>query len=698
MSSVNPVWYKRSFRRNLVDMHIADWDERFMSQFDVKNYAEMLTLSDVDTAIIYAGSCLGICYWPTQNGYMHKGLKGRDIIGELIAECHSRDIHVIVYFNIWSRWAYDTYPDWRMVNVKGQSLVDQGERYGICCPNSPYRNYVRDQIIDLCEHYDFEGMWIDMIGWFGTVCYCRHCAERYLQETGEPLPQQVDWESPHWVAFQRKREAWMAEFAAMITETAKQRKPGATVVHQVTSGLHGWSGGPSHAFYEQSDYLAGDFNHDPEKQSFICKFLSAMTSNKPIEFMTSRCMDLRYHTTMKSKDLLQAQAYSSLANNASFLFIDAIDPVGTLNQETYDVMRDVFRQTKRYEPYLDPDAEHCVDAGIYINFESLINLSDNGNHISNAAAGFPSYKRLFTITKTCIDHNIAFGIVTEKELSDLSRYQVIILPEVVVLSEKEVEAFRQYVKSGGSLYASRHTSLLTPHGERKEDFQLADVFGVSCYDETPEKETYFAPDPLGQPFFSENTMKYPMWVSSSQLMTRINQDSAKVLATLALPYTHPADQHRFASAISNPPGRYTDIPAVVHNAYGNGQAIYVAGDLEQMEEEPQRRLFATLIRSLYTKPAKWRADAPKPVEFILFHQPAQSRWILNVLNFQREMPNIPVHDVEIEIHMQGKTPGRLLLLPDESPVAYELKDDYVRFRIPRLDIFHMYALEYTITI
>ena len=35
-------WFKKSYRRNLLDMHIPDWDERFLSEFDPKKYVDMI--------------------------------------------------------------------------------------------------------------------------------------------------------------------------------------------------------------------------------------------------------------------------------------------------------------------------------------------------------------------------------------------------------------------------------------------------------------------------------------------------------------------------------------------------------------------------------------------------------------------------------------------------------------------------------
>ena len=42
-------WFQKSLRRMLVDMHIPDWDERFLKDFSPEHYAEMMRLAKVDT-------------------------------------------------------------------------------------------------------------------------------------------------------------------------------------------------------------------------------------------------------------------------------------------------------------------------------------------------------------------------------------------------------------------------------------------------------------------------------------------------------------------------------------------------------------------------------------------------------------------------------------------------------------------------
>ena len=52
-------WYEKSFRRNLVDMHIEDWDERFLSRFSPEEYVENLKRAKIQSAMLYFHSHMG---------------------------------------------------------------------------------------------------------------------------------------------------------------------------------------------------------------------------------------------------------------------------------------------------------------------------------------------------------------------------------------------------------------------------------------------------------------------------------------------------------------------------------------------------------------------------------------------------------------------------------------------------------------
>jgi alpha-L-fucosidase len=77
------MWIKGNYRRNLLDMHIADWNEEFLSKVDPEAYADALADAGVQAAMVKAMPHTGLCYYPTKVGRMHAGLKGRDYFGEV---------------------------------------------------------------------------------------------------------------------------------------------------------------------------------------------------------------------------------------------------------------------------------------------------------------------------------------------------------------------------------------------------------------------------------------------------------------------------------------------------------------------------------------------------------------------------------------------------------------------------------------
>ena len=51
---------------------------------------------------------------------------------------------------------------------------------------------------------------------------------------------------------------------------------------------------------------------------------------------------------MKPEALLEAKASAAIADAAAFIFIDAIDPIGTLNPRVYDRMGRIFDRLMPY--------------------------------------------------------------------------------------------------------------------------------------------------------------------------------------------------------------------------------------------------------------------------------------------------------------------------------------------------------------
>ena len=89
-----------------------------------------------------------------------------------------------------------------------------------------------------------------------------------------------------------------------------------------------------------------------------------------------------------------------------------------------------------------------------------------------------------------------------------------------------------------------------------------------------------------------------------------------------------------------------------------------------------------------------RAEAPKSVEITLFEQEERRRYLLNVLNYQQELPNIPVHGLKIAIRMDGRRPKGAVMLPEGTALWFRQQGDSVEIELPILQDFSMIGVEW----
>jgi hypothetical protein len=189
--------------------------------------------------------------------------------------------------------------------------------------------------------------------------------------------------------------------------------------------------------------------------------------------------------------------------------------------------------------------------------------------------------------------HIPVGTITKNQLKELSRHRVIVLPSVVRMTEEEVDAFRDYVRGGGRLYASGTTSLLSPDGRKRSDFGLAEVFGCSM--ETIEHDQVVFVRPRPADFQAAISPRLVVTHGTSSLLgvsgavpkvtiTRVRPAAdAEVLATLDMPYSQEhgtREDHKFSSIHASPPYRLTSQPAMLRHKFGDGEVIYAAADIE----------------------------------------------------------------------------------------------------------------------
>ena len=690
---MNTPWNEKHLKRLLVDMHIPDWNSEFMSRFSPEKMAELMKLSGTDVAQISGGSCLGLCFWPTKVGYPHQCLNGRDILGETLRAYREKGLRTQVFLNTWNRRAYDLHPEWRMILPNGKGTVDGGYdngRFGLCCPNTGYSDFFIELLKEVVPAYETDGYWIDMVGWWNVICCCPACRTKFAEQNhGMQIPAKIDWNDPCWNAFAKFREETVNVFVQRIRDTVKTLAPERTIAFQ-TGALHaGWNGaGNQPEFYRCGDYLAHDLTGEKFEQIYCSKMYTALSRTRPVEFMVSRCIHLSHHTTNRSPEELSVIAYAAVANQTSFTLIDALDPIGTVDDKFYHQAAEIFKKYGSFRKYIHADVRPIADCAVYYSRDSQLDARKRGCLSDIPTLLSPNAGRFANMAKTLSEKHILFSFADSE--SDLSRFPALILSDCSRMSEAECRKIRDYVAEGGALYVSADTSLYDPADGMRKDFALADLFGVHTDGGITQKVTYIAP--------RENTLpaeycsyRYPVMLEGAQ--TRITAGTAEVLGTLTLPCSDPAEKDRFGSAISNPPWIWTDAPALTCNQYGKGKVIYCAGKLEENIYPVHRNIFAGLVTSLsgqmiHTNAAPW-------VECTLFEYEAEKCFYLSLLNRPADLPPPVLSGIEVELTLpQGKRAGQVLLGPDDTEIPFESTGSTLSFTLKELEEFTVVIIHY----
>lgn len=698
-------WFKKCYRRNLVDMHIEDWNDEFFSKFNPKTYVKMLKLSQTQAAMIDANSAIGYCYWPTKSGHMHRGIKGRDIFGEIISLCHKNEIVPLAYYNVLlNNWAYEKEPTWRMLDIDGKPSREKvlnknyseqneinisRERVGICCPNSTgYREFVVKQLEELVSSYDFKGLFIDWPNW-PMICYCDSCKKKFLSECGIEIPKNINWKDQEWISFQKKREEWIINYVLLISNTVKKINPEITIEFQFAAATGDWTYGVTEEMGTvYSDYIGGDFYGGLYEQLFINKLFYHITKNKPFEFMTfTTDSSLTEETTLKSIEMLKLHNYIAMSHNGAFFFINAVKPNGTLDKRSFKRMGEVYDETKYYEQYLGGDI--IEDVAIYFSFNSRMNPLEKGkaqfDYTEKIRTGFhyPHLQSVLGACKILEENHIPFGVITKKNLDELSKYKILILSDVIIIDEEEFEKIFSFVKNGGHLYASGMTS----------EKLLNNIFQLKYSGITKENITYMTPTEKGIRLIDDIDKDHPLSFMGPQVLVK-SKESECVLAKLVLPYTDPNDTSKFASEFSNPPGIWTDFDSIIYKKVKLGRAIYISYPLEKIDKIPHKKTFVNIIKELYPGEFFFSSNAPHLVEITVFSQDQNNRIIINILNIQDKLPAIPIYDFKVNLKIIDKEISEVRSLTYKEDLKFIKRNNYLEINIPKLELFNMILVKY----
>ncbi len=686
------LWYKNHRRRALLDTHIDDWNEVFLQDFHAETYYKLIKEANVDTLMIEVLTHMGLCYWPTKTGKMHRGFRGReDEIRRLFELCRRDGIKTVVYYSlIYNNWAYENYPEWRMVNPHGITSRQMGSRYGLCCPNNDaYREFTKKQIDEVFEYFaPFDGFFFDMTYW-PMVCQCESCQKKYQNEMGEKLPNMIDWQDESWLKFQKKREEWLEEYAFFATSLVKEHDSQCSVEHQYgNSFIDFWRRGVTENVAKASDYIGTDLIGGIQMQTFACKAWYSLTENQPFQYMHNIAFGNNW-THLDGREQLLRFAMTVYAHHGALLMIDSLPPEGKINKRIYERMGELYYEIEKYEPYIEK-GNLVYDTAVYLNLEGKYNPEQKVK-LTDVQANdryVPHTKAVIDAVNILAQGHVASAVIGKNKLKKLVKGKVLIVPDAPGIEKSQEEEILRYVKDGGRLYMSGNSLPEILQGE----------LGLKIVGIRQEDEAYIVPT-VKKEFFGEYDSDHPIYVRKPIPVIEGNV-TGEVLAQWSMPYNaysaftlgmfgendgsfcvdfSKEREWRAASIHDNFPAYPDTTPSMVIKKTGKGLIFWSAIPIESSYGETMEQLFLRIINNLIKENERSiLVQGPKRVEAVMFHDDQDHKSYVTLINRTEDEECEPVFHITVKLKGRG-VPRKVRNLTKECEKDFSWENGWLSF-------------------
>ncbi len=648
-------------RRMLCDFHIPGWVDDI--NMDCKDYVSRAKAANVQRIEIMSKPHFGNSFYDTATGWKAKGIK-QDLLEEIIPLCREAGIKIDAYYNVWhNNIAGKEHPEWLQIKEDGVP-VDDRHIMDEMCLNTPYRDHVIVQLVEMASNYDLDGFWLDQITVSHRGCFCESCKEKYRKLYGRELKPASRQTVDERFEFQDFRRKTVNDFVVDAT----------TAVIAVRPGMDFFWNNSGTPLAEQSNRsitklakLSSCEMHHPHIIHGIkaCRYMRNL--GRPFELMMPEGLDSWGDYSINTEKTLGGMV-SVIASHGGSSNISAVPSPngvwsGRVYPGTFETIGNIFGRIRDMEDYLD-GATPVRDVVVLTSEKELMARSVMGNIAGNPCC---AENNLLGMAEVLIRNHIQFDIVNTDfpDAEDIvGKARLLILPDMSNLDEKWVELIKERVSGGAALIATCRTGLFTKL-EQNDNFLLADMLGVDFESFSPYSHIYLDKK---KPELFEGIPEAPLLVKGQFNVGSIEpkeyscyvkaRPGVEILANYIEPIIE-YDPSNINAMIymHGHPFKTTDIPAVTLNKYGKGQCIYMgipAGVAMRWTKSPWLEKMLVNAAKLIHRPVL-EAKAPSMVEVNLMEQ--ENRYILHLISLPVKMgksfieDDITLTDIEIKLNL-----------------------------------------------
>ncbi|HVX86844.1 MAG TPA: beta-galactosidase [Phycisphaerae bacterium] len=666
-------WFRRAHRWGQINITEAD-----VQNFDIDFWRRQWKRTRLDAVILNAGGI--VCYYPSKYELQHRppALAGRDLFGELARAARDEGIFLVARMDSSKAYQplYDAHPDWFAVDAGGRPYRS-GEYYLSCINTAYYSQWLPDIMREIIERYHPEGFGDNI--WSGVersmICHCNACKQKFHEYAAADLPTAHDWDDAvyrKWIdwSYQRRTEQW--DFNNNVTRAAG----GPTCLWIGMNGAGPTGQGASFRdlklIAERAEFLLLDEQSRSDAGGFpqnaqIGKMVhSLMGWDKPGTLM-AESMAMYQHGRpqfrLSAKSAEEARLWMLSGFSGGIMPWWHHVSAYSEDRRSYQTALPVMKWHAENQEYLMNRRPIAPVALAWSNRNAdFFGRDDAGNLVSLPWQGFTNalVRARIPYTPLHLDH-------LDRDAESLS---VLILANVGLLTDSQLDAVRRFVKKGGALVATGHTSRYDINGNFRGDLALADLLGahdVASLTDTrdPRPATQPTRGRFGPGGAATSQHTYLRLLPARAAITDgphhpdephtaprrhpvlAGFDDTDILpfgSTLPFPLAVSANARVLATFIpafpESPPEivymrtRSTDIPALIVNESNPGRVVYLPAEIDRLYAQfnlaDHGDLLANIVRWAARDTLPVSVAGPGLVNVDLYRQ--RNRLILHLLN------------------------------------------------------------------
>jgi hypothetical protein len=286
---------------------------------------------------------------------------------------------------------------------------------------------------------------------------------------------------------------------------------------------------------------------------------------------------------------------------------------------------------------------------------------------------------------------IPFDLIDDVAVTDgsLQKYELIILPNVSVMSREQARFIEQFVKEGGKIISSFDTSFYDENGEKREKPLLSAILGI-------EKVEGIATSK-----YDHIQMDKEKGLSKGIEQTLI---PAALLGAKIVPVSNAVPDLFYREPQKS---RYCELPEktsnpyIIHNSYGEGKSIYFTANVGKFYESfalPEYRLLMNnAVRELVEIPVSIKTIVHNEAIHLSMRKKGEKQIILHLVNYTGSMTRpisevIHLKNVQIEIEINQSISSIKALRMDRD-LDYYKKEKNVYIQLDQLKEYEVIVID-----